>query len=381
MSGVVAFLLSFSIYYSYSLAERMVERYTPLIDATMELKLEATTAHLWFEEILSYDRDASLEMVRRHLRQAEWYADAMLMGGSNDEGHYIPLEDKTLRVHITHVRERLREFSLLMEERWANSQLAGAGSPYDGRFDTVFAEFIEETDLVETRLQQLTAEAMSDFRASQLALLVLTLLIASGMLASLLAYNRRRQEQVAVLDATNRELRTEMELRKRAEAILKRQATTDMLTGLFNRHRMSELLHEEIVRARRYGTPFSVMMLDIDHFKSINDRYGHDRGDEVLKALALRVDKVLRESDRFARWGGEEFLILLPGTDMPGALELAERCRQALTSSPFEEVGEVSASIGVALYESDESMRELLQRADKALYQAKSAGRDRVEEA
>ncbi len=377
----VAGSLSLSIYYSYSLAERMVERYTPLIDATMELKLEATTAHLWFEEILSEDRDATMEEVRRHLSLAEWYADAMLHGGVNEEGRFIPLEDSALRIHIRQVRERLLKFSVLMDERWEYSLDAGPGSHYDGEFDQVFAEFIEEADLVETRLQQLTAGAMVEFRNTQLALLLITVLTSTGMLYSLIAYNRRRHEQVVVMDAANRELRTEMELRKRAEEVLKRQASTDMLTGLFNRRHMSDLLHQEIARGKRYGTSLSVVMLDIDHFKKINDVYGHDQGDEVLKGVAKRLVEALRENDRFARWGGEEFLILLPGTQMDGALELAERCRELFCAEPFDEVGSVSASFGVALYDGAESMRELLQRADAALYRAKAAGRNRVEAA
>ncbi len=379
MTLAVIGTLSLFIYYSYSLAERMVERYTPLIDATMELKLEATTAHLWFEESLLGEREDEIEAARQKLQQADWYARAMLEGGENSEGRFIPLEDRTLRIHIQHVRERLSEFDKLLELRWAASREDGTGEEYESRFFNVFASFIDEADLVETRLQQLTEEAMADFRLTQHLLLGLTLLLGVGMIYSLSAYNRRHHEQMMVLDAANRELHTEMELRKRAEEVLKRQATTDMLTGIANRHHMSQLLHEEIARAKRYDLPFTVMMFDIDHFKSINDSYGHDRGDEVLKEVAARVAKVLRESDRIARWGGEEFLVLLPATELGGALELAERCRSVLSVEPFEEAGKVSASFGIALYDGAESLRTLLQRTDDALYRAKDAGRNRVE--
>lgn len=377
----VAISLTLFIYYSYSLTERMVARYTPLIDAAMELKLEATTAHLWFEEIISNDQDESMDAVRLHMEQAAWYAEAMLVGGSNAEGNFIPLNDTSLRAHISNVRESLREFRELMELRWKSAGSAGPGSDYDVRFDRVFGEFITEADLVETRLQQLTAEAMANFRNTQMKLVFLTVLVAAGMLYALIVYNRRRQAQLDALDDANRELLSEMALRKQVEEELKRQASTDMLTGLANRHHMSQMLHEETVRAKRYAAAFSVIMFDVDHFKQINDNYGHDRGDEVLREIAARLETVLRETDRLSRWGGEEFLVLLPGTEMAGARELAERCRARLEDEPFEAIGVVTASFGLALYDAKESIRELLHRADEALYHAKRSGRNRIEEA
>ncbi len=166
--------------------------------------------------------------------------------------------------------------------------------------------------------------------------------------------------------------------RKAMEQELERMATHDPLTGLYNRVRLYGLLEQARVEHERYGTPFSVIMFDIDEFKAVNDRFGHQTGDEVLRELACRVSEVLRETDVLARWGGEEFLVLATHTNAEGATELAERQRQAVAQNPFERVGLMSISLGVASYEPGEMVERLEGRVDKALYRAKEAGRNRV---
>ncbi len=165
---------------------------------------------------------------------------------------------------------------------------------------------------------------------------------------------------------------------KRLEAELARLATHDSLTDLYNRAKLYELLEQARRECNRYGTPFSVILFDIDHFKAVNDRYGHQAGDEVLRELARRVNSALREPDAVGRWGGEEFLVLATHTGARGAAELAERLRQIVARTPFEGVGSVTISLGVAPYEAGETVEELEGRVDEALYTAKEAGRDRV---
>ncbi|EDP74082.1 GGDEF domain-containing protein [Hydrogenivirga sp. 128-5-R1-1] len=154
---------------------------------------------------------------------------------------------------------------------------------------------------------------------------------------------------------------------------------TDRLTGLYNKGKFNEVLQREIQRAKRYKRPLSLIIFDIDHFKKINDTYGHKVGDEVLKALAKLIKKNIRKTDFAARWGGEEFVILAPETNVEGAKKLAEKLRQAVETYKFPTVGKVTISLGVAQLEPDEKPEDFIVRADMALYKAKEGGRNRVE--
>ncbi|MCL6525488.1 MAG: GGDEF domain-containing protein [Thermaceae bacterium] len=159
---------------------------------------------------------------------------------------------------------------------------------------------------------------------------------------------------------------------------LKRLAHSDPLTGLANRRRAEELIALELIRSTRYGQPFSVLVLDLDHFKQVNDRYGHAVGDQVLREVGFRLSKALRESDVLARWGGEEFLVFAPNTDLQQAQALAERLSQALSSKALWNDLAVSASIGVATAQPGDTVEELVSRADRAMYEAKAQGRNRI---
>ncbi len=154
---------------------------------------------------------------------------------------------------------------------------------------------------------------------------------------------------------------------------------TDRLTGLYNKGKFNEVLQQEIQRAKRYKRPLSLIIFDIDHFKKINDTYGHKVGDEVLKELANIIKKNIRKTDFAARWGGEEFVILAPETNLEGAKKLAEKLRQAVENHKFPTVGKVTISLGVAQLEPDEKPEDFIVRADMALYKAKEGGRNRVE--
>lgn len=159
--------------------------------------------------------------------------------------------------------------------------------------------------------------------------------------------------------------------------------TRDGLTSTFNKRYLLECLDREIARASRHHRQLAVTLLDIDHFKSVNDTHGHLVGDEVLRELAMRLNSVLREDQVFARFGGEEFAILDGEGDITSATEVAERCRNAVASTPFETSEgplEVTISLGVAIPElnANPTRDELLAVADERLYAAKRAGRNRV---
>jgi len=166
---------------------------------------------------------------------------------------------------------------------------------------------------------------------------------------------------------------------KRVEEELRALSITDALTGIHNRRYFQDRLKAEMVRLNRTSGALSVIMLDIDHFKRINDQYGHAVGDGVLQELCKRISQRLRRSDVFCRLGGEEFMVLCPNTDSTQAYSLAMELWQSLRSAPMESVGTVTASFGVASWRVDEGIDGLLLRADSAVYVAKQAGRDRVE--
>jgi len=171
---------------------------------------------------------------------------------------------------------------------------------------------------------------------------------------------------------------TDMTEQRQLEAELEYRASHDPLTGIYNRRRMHELVDGEMRRARRYGTAFSAILFDIDHFKSINDHHGHVIGDAVLQELTAAVAQRLRDVDSVARWGGEEFLVLLPETHTEGAQRVAEDLRDLTATTEFAERLHVTISLGVATATHDEGIEGLLKRLDANLYLAKDGGRNRI---
>jgi diguanylate cyclase (GGDEF)-like protein len=205
-----------------------------------------------------------------------------------------------------------------------------------------------------------------------------TMIIAAVLLGGLLA-----RQWMATRDRTvlARQLQN-------ALAEQERLAVTDSLTGLYNRRFFDEMLRLEGERCARAGDPIGVILIDLDHFKQINDSYGHPVGDVVLTQTADRIRNVVRASDIVARYGGEEFICLLPSTSEESALDLAARIRTALRSTPITggpgQYIAVRASLGVAVWQPDQpagTLARLVTDADRALYQAKASGRDRVESA
>jgi diguanylate cyclase (GGDEF)-like protein len=162
------------------------------------------------------------------------------------------------------------------------------------------------------------------------------------------------------------------------------QSITDPLTGLHNRRYVEAVLEKELAEWKRYGSPLGCLMVDVDHFKNINDRYGHGAGDSVLKELAQLLKDILREADTVARWGGEEFLILLPQTGQDGASVTALKILRAVTELRLPQIPDlrVTVSIGIApAGRSTDTPAKLVRAADLALYEAKNRGRNRIESA
>ena len=166
---------------------------------------------------------------------------------------------------------------------------------------------------------------------------------------------------------------------KEEKEALKIMSATDQLTGLHNRTQLEEIFEYEKMQSIRYKKAFSIMMIDIDHFKDVNDTYGHHVGDIVLKEFTQILRKTFRDVDTLSRWGGEEFLILVPNTDLNGIKEVALRLRTAINNKKFSKAGHKTVSIGVTTLHKDDDFISIVKRSDTALYRAKNGGRDRIE--
>lgn len=182
------------------------------------------------------------------------------------------------------------------------------------------------------------------------------------------------EKRTKELEDKNRELLED-------KAQLQVLSATDHLTGLHNRNKLERIFNYEQKQALRYHSTLSLILIDIDHFKYINDQYGHNVGDNVLKEIAEELLSNFRDTDAIGRWGGEEFLVLLPKTDLQSASEIAQKVRQSIEKRLFSKVGHQTASFGVATLHDYETLDALVNRADKALYQAKKDGRNNIKTA
>ncbi|MFK5894689.1 MAG: diguanylate cyclase [Pseudomonadota bacterium] len=174
---------------------------------------------------------------------------------------------------------------------------------------------------------------------------------------------------------------TDITEQKKLESQLRELSITDPLTGLYNRRKLHEIIDDELRRAQRYQQEIALLMIDIDHFKNFNDRYGHDQGDHILQNVAIAMKNYFRNVDWCCRFGGEEFCIIITDTDLPGTMEASERFRKLISQMDINDL-HITISIGVSLWSSltnNVTMDELLIQADKAMYAAKAAGRNQVQ--
>lgn len=205
------------------------------------------------------------------------------------------------------------------------------------------------------------------------------LFVAALIITGSLIWNRRltdqkRQTQLLLEDLERMKVQLE-EKNKELHTL----ARKDKLTGIFNRYRLDEALDNEMFYSLRFGHPFGIILMDIDFFKKVNDTYGHPVGDEVLVCMAQLLQSRIRKTDLLGRWGGEEFLIICPGTDRKGLCNLAEELRKEIESCDFPKAGNCTASFGLSAFKKKDEVARLLNRADQALYVAKRSGRNRVE--
>lgn len=209
--------------------------------------------------------------------------------------------------------------------------------------------------------------------------LVWKILTASFIIIILIfVWNRKISAEKMHIQSLLRDLETLKNQLELKNDELEKFAITDQLTGLNNRFKLDNALENELSRYARFQHPFGIILMDIDHFKDVNDSYGHATGDKILVCIASLLQFNIRKTDILGRWGGEEFLIICPEIDIEGMEKLAEKLRQVIESYDFPEAHSVTMSFGVSSYRKGDELTHLFKRSDDALYQAKNNGRNRV---
>lgn len=208
IAGIFALMLQ-----SFYVSDKMINNYLPLVDATKELRLEATAAHLWFEEILSGDSQERVDVVFAHIDQAEWYAQAMLYGGENSEGVLLPLEDSQLRKEITSVVSTLEEFKKVTTQRYEFSSTSGVGTEIDQRYDSIFRSLVNQADQAEFHLKKIISEEGTKYRIAHPGLIVIT-----AILTCLIIFEQRKHDRQYSVNMAK--ITEEVDARKASEAAL-----------------------------------------------------------------------------------------------------------------------------------------------------------------
>lgn len=228
------------------------------------------------------------------------------------------------------------------------------------------------------------------YRAQVITLLMLFSLIAMFMLRHQVKTTQQLNQykndlELIVNERThdlilkNKQLEKEIAEKLKVEAELEHLANIDPLTSILNRRKFNDILSYEIKRDERYSSNLSLILCDLDKFKNVNDKFGHDSGDQTLIEFTQLVSKTIRKADIFARWGGEEFAILLPETGLEEAAQIAGKLRLITETTMIPQIGRITSSFGVAESRQGDTEEDLIKRADMALYKAKKNGRNRVE--
>lgn len=373
LTGMTATLSVMLLLYIHVTSKNTVQKYVPWVDASMEIKLETALAHLWFEEILSGDTNESISTVNNHLDMAKWYAIAILDGGSNQQGHYLPLKDKALRLQVNQLLYKVQNFHKATQVRF--NLAASAGSPLDQEFDNLFNEVMQGATELETALKRHIANENS----SQSTLLVMLFIAICSMTLisgySIWRFADNRVRYLKQLSSANQQISEQNEK-------LRQLAHTDQLTGLPNRKMLETITSQALSRVERNNTCIALTFIDLDFFKPINDQYGHNVGDKVLVNFTTAINMQLRDGDTLSRLAGDEFILLIEAdseAELKNALDqimkrVQYRLEQPIISSPTEVHIRCSAGTAIAPKDAIE-FETLLHCADQAMYDSKKNGR------
>lgn len=482
------------IYYSFYLGHKMTAKYSVLVDATMEAKVEITNAHLWLEEIIGGDESVTSLQIKKSFNQAQWYLNAMLYGNENSEGLFLPIspDNTQMTLDITRALSLVDTLQIEADRRLKNMILHKIGSDADIKYDQLHLKTYLHIDSIETRLQNIIQEELERYILIRNILFITIILInifvllsyktilkfekewllkyfkvedekdklqtlykelqeAQGLvnnyipisqtdlagnityvneaMCKLTKYSKNEligknhrilrypKEEVSqykemwetisngkvwkgeiknltkyanvywtkihihpILNKTNeiigyKALREDITNKKELEYL----SSHDKLTSILNREKFDTLLEYELEQYSRYENTFSLAIFDLDFFKKVNDTYGHQIGDQILIQSVKVIQKTIRESDVLARWGGEEFVLLLPHTHQHEAKTVCEKIRKSIEETEFTDIGHITVSCGVSTVINEDSASSFFKRIDDALYKAKNNGRNKVE--
>ncbi|WP_181388341.1 putative bifunctional diguanylate cyclase/phosphodiesterase [Vibrio albus] len=355
----------------------LLEERRPVLEAIGKVKLYTTSAHLSFEEISGGDKSESIDGVWSNLTLADWYCLALLYGGKNEAGDFLPVQDESARANIREIRELLQTFKSETTVRYNNLRRTRPGSKADNESDKTFRQLILLANEVETLERNRFNAGTVRYRYTWIFLMSFSTFMA--LCASYFLY-RKEKDKTRLVTSLNLAKYSIEEKNKE----LKKRAHYDALTGLPNRVLFVDRLEQVILHAMRSDLSAAVLFIDLDRFKSINDSYGHHKGDLLLQTVANRICQCIRESDTAARISGDEFMVVLSNlSSVTQAMKAANKVAKELIESLAEsyQLGEVtadiSASIGVALYPNDSTnCDELIRYADSAMYYAKTLGKN-----
>ena len=358
-----ALIISVAVY-SMNVAHRIADVHAPLVDASMEIQLELTKAHLLFEELMVGDNHIDMQQVLQHIKEAQWFVHAMAWGDKKGGTMYIPLDDGAFNHRILRLGEAMKTLESLMDKRLLQQQASLPGSRADEQFDEYYESILFDAERMKQHLMKLISEERDAQKVNNYGGLALLIILLVGVLY----YNViQRGREVVLLKQ------------------LKQMATRDELTLLHNRRSFNKTFSKEWSLALRAKTSLAIAICDIDYFKKYNDTLGHQAGDICLQHVAQVLQDILkRETDFVARYGGEEFVFILPVTYAEGARWLMEKLHghlaEAKIEHPASDVSKyITLSIGVAACVPNSKEKcKLIEAADKALYQAKAQGRNQT---
>ncbi|WED23532.1 EAL domain-containing protein [Vibrio sp. JC009] len=356
---------------------RLLVEKTPMIEAAEEIKVNGAMAHLWFEEVLSGDTTQSIQEVWYYLDLSDWYALALLEGGRSIRGDFKPIEDLELRKIVVSMRETLADIRAYDKLRYANSAVSSPGSEIDIITDRMFLNFIQQADDVERAIKQHLDDGISRYQYISLTLIAAAIIVAIIINVHLYKAEENKRKLFKSLEKANKAIESK-------NRQLHKQAHYDSLTSLPNRTLFSDRLDKAIINSERLNLAFALLFIDLDHFKAVNDEYGHEVGDKLLLEIAKRIQRCIRVSDTAARISGDEFVVVLEHQkSIASTIHTANKIAAELIDELQKpvQIGDisayVSASIGVSVYPTDGKSREpLLRYADNAMYHAKAQGKN-----
>lgn len=358
-------------------ATHLLVKKSPLAEAAAEIKVNGTLAYLWFDEIMSGDTAQSIQEVWYYLEIADWHVVALLEGGESIMGNYEPVTDTELRERLVELRKTLAQFRLHVESTYQKIQAQRADAFLSAGRDEQFLEFASQADEIQRVIKASYESGISNYTQTSITLIIAVIVIAAYSIRLQHRYEKNRDQLLHSLTQAKAAIEEKNEQ-------LHNRAYFDPLTGLPNRALFLDRLGQSILNADRSKKPFALLFIDLDHFKDVNDLYGHEMGDRLLEQVAKRIESSIRITDLSARFSGDEFVVVLSHLNsVNSAISVANRIASKLIDTlqqPFHIEGvavNVSASIGISIYPEDSATQDsLLRYADNAMYHAKAMGKN-----